>query len=307
MELKSRDRLIFATAIFCAFAILFLGGWWMSLVLKLGSTLKNLSAQGQGDYQKLSNMITWEGSTFIVLILIFITTILWLFLQDRRKNKATHVFFASLTHELKTPLTSVIMQSEFIKELIEEDQLNEKQLEQIKKLTSRLIEDGRNLEVQFDKALSLSRIQRGATLNLQPIDMISFLNRQQNKYKNLEIKIDSENDELIVLSDEHALETIFRNLFDNSSKHRSKNQPILLKLLPQNTLLEVHYNDQGEDFTGDISKLGSLFYKYDSSKGTGIGLYLIRKLLESMGGAFSINASPNLTFRLSIPLSRGQN
>jgi len=86
-----------------------------------------------------------------------------------KKTKDLQVFFASLTHELKTPLASIKLQSEVI-----EESLNSNLDPLVHKLLRRLVQDTNKLETQMDKILQLSRIERGGELNLNSIELVSF-------------------------------------------------------------------------------------------------------------------------------------
>ena len=63
--------------------------------------------------------------------------------------------------------------------------------------------------------------------------------------------------------------------------------------------IEISYQDDGK-FTGDKNKLGKLFYTNHSSRGSGIGLYLIQKLMIAMKGKATINPSENFEVILSF-------
>jgi signal transduction histidine kinase len=66
------------------------------------------------------------------------------------------------------------------------------------------------------------------------------------------------------------------------------------------------YDDFGKKFTGDINHLGELFYKHNSSKGSGIGLYLIKNLLRKMNGKLEILNDERLKFKLTFSAPEGE-
>jgi signal transduction histidine kinase len=298
-----KNRWLYLSLTFLAVLILLLGGWWISLLLRLGKTLSALNVGTESDYAKLVKMLSWEGIFFVLLVILFCAGLFWLFWQDRKKQKSMQQFFASITHELKTPLASVSMQSEFISELIDENkEFDPSQRKQISKLTKRLIDDTKNLEIQFDKAMQLSRIERGGVLTQTPIELKTLIAKEIAKHRdlkfNLQIPI-----ECFVLADEYALQTIFRNLIDNSKKHRTNNhQVISIHTITEANKIKIIFNDHGEAFGGEIKMLGQLFYKFNSSQGTGIGLYIIKKLTSAMNGELLIRATPHLVFEISLPI-----
>jgi signal transduction histidine kinase len=70
--------------------------------------------------------------------------------------------------------------------------------------------------------------------------------------------------------------------------------------------VEVIYDDFGKKFGGNTDRLGELFYKFNSSKGSGIGLYLIKNLMRQMHGQFHILNEERLRFKLCFSAPAGE-
>jgi len=255
-----------------------LGAWWVYLIIKL--------AEGENKYtsEKLISMVKWEGGTFFILLLALSISLLLFYLKDKRRTHALQAFFSSLTHELKTPLASIRLQGEVLHDKVQSLIKDDKS---IGELTNRLIQDTNRLEIQMDKILQLSRMERGGNLNLAPVNLIDYLRnieKSSGKYLNFKFDFAIENDEAYILADEFALDLIYKNLFENTQKH-SKEENVHIKVTDYNSTLMLKYSDNGI-FNGDKKLLGNLFYKHSSSKGSGIGLYLIKNLLKKMQGDF---------------------
>lgn len=292
---NNSSRLLFSLSLVWAAVLLMIGGWWIYLIFNFENILAHT------DRLRISKMIIWEGGSFLILLLLLSISLLILYLKDQRKTKSLQAFFASLTHELKTPLASIRLQGEVINEI-----LTAKNDTTLNKLSTRLIEDTGKLETQMDKILQLSRIERGGELNLTSLKIIPFIKNLAKKWANgLTIEIDSTDPDVTVVADEFALELIIKNLFENTRIH-TKSESIKIKIEQTKTNVFMTYQDQGE-FSGDKSKLGTLFYKYNSSKGSGIGLYLTNKLLEKMDGELRIRGTNNLIFFLSFKRSEDLN
>lgn len=286
--MKTTSKLLFTLSLIWATLLLAIGAWWIYLITHFDEILSHT------DHHRVTKMLTWEGGTFIFLLSLISLSIFSLYLIDLKKTKSLQDFFASVTHELKTPLASIKLQGEVLSELIES-----KNDPELKKLLGRLISDTSKLEGQMDKLLQLSRMERGGNLNLISIRLVPFIkNMTKNiaREENLAITIDSPVDDIAIVADEFALELIINNLFENTRVHsKSKNISIKIKMLEGNVHLSY---DDGATFNGDPTKLGTLFYKHNSKKGSGIGLYLIKKLLAKMHGSISIATSPHLIFNL---------
>lgn len=231
-----------------------------------------------GDKAKITTMITWEGGSFLVLLMLLSISLLILYLKDQRKTKSLQEFFASLTHELKTPLASIRLQGEVINEILESK--NDPTLD---KLIGRLIDDTAKLETQMDKILQLSRIERGGDLNLTTLPLVPFIKRLSKTWvPEHEVVITAPETGANIEADEFALELIMKNLLENTRIHTSSKK-INIAVSADSDRIKLTYEDHGE-FSGDVEKLGTLFYKHNSRKGSGIGLYLSQKLLDKMNG-----------------------
>ncbi len=108
------------------------------------------------------------------------------------------------------------------------------------------------------------------------------------------------------MADELALNMIFRNLFENTLRHNSSSMKIRVSSVLQGNNVIVTYDDFGKKFTGPVEKLGELFYKYDSSKGSGIGLYLIKSLMKKMRGNFVVKYDQRLCFVMCFESPGGE-
>lgn len=285
------SQLIFALALLWSLVILVLGAWWVYIMINFEYFLSVT------DKSKISKMLTWEGGSFLVLLILLSLSLMYLFVIDQKKSKSLQAFFASLTHELKTPLASIRLQGEVIHEILE--QKNDPKLD---KLIGRLISDTTKLETQMDKILQLSRIERGGQLNLSSVSLIGVMNKMSKLVlTDQALMIHLKNEKLRILADEFALELILKNLFENTKNH-SKSKKIDITIKENDKYVEVIYQDHGE-FNGDLKKLGSLFYKHNSSKGSGIGLYLSKKLMNLMNGEMLITNHQGLNFHLTFEKS----
>ncbi|MEH0861078.1 MULTISPECIES: sensor histidine kinase [Halobacteriovorax] len=298
MELKKSSSPFFIVSAITSGLIFLFGVWWLYLIFKLSDRLSSLNVT---EDLNIGSLIKWEGTTFLVLILVLVVSHTLLFIRDQRKNRSITAFFAGLTHELKTPLASIKLQSEVIKD--EVDGIENQRLE---KLTNRLIEDTIRLENQMDKILQLSRLERGGNLNFVDVDITHFIaNIVKSDYSSkLNVELEDGAEEVSVSADEFALSIIFKNLLENTISHtNSKDVSITITTLEDKAI--ITYQDKGT-FNGEINKLGNLFYKHESTKGSGIGLYLSRKLISRMHGSLDITKENGLIFKISLPLSKAE-
>jgi signal transduction histidine kinase len=283
------NKLIFLLSSFWAFSILALGVWWLYLINKFS----NMTDQTQlPSPEKLNKMILWEGGTFIILLFLISATLLFYYLKDQAKTKSLQTFFAGLTHELKTPLASIRLQADVISNFAEDSNSD-----RLMKLSNRMVEDTQKLEVQMDKILQLSRIEQGGVLNPVQINPQQFITSIIKDWsQELSINVSNQNNIKNIWADEFALELIFKNLLENTKNH-SQSTCVNIEIKKLESTIAITYRDNGV-FEGDSNKLATLFYKFNSSKGSGIGLYLSKRLMEKMNGELKIETNPHLVFKL---------
>jgi signal transduction histidine kinase len=267
--------------------LLVLALWWGTLLKQQSDEIATLQtqlgvpeAQVQMRLDKTERMIEGESGTFVVLILITNAILLFFFARDTRRSRSLEAFFASLTHELRTPLTSIRLQAEALRD-IEDNPKHRPYLE-------RLLEDAGRLENQVQQTLELARIEGGGTLTSRPIRIKSFLQNRiipQYSLDDSRLIFDLSVEESFIGADGSALTIIFRNLIDNALKY-SASAPTRLsfrgKALSSGYELQVIHENSA--FSGSASKLGRIFERGPNSQGAGVGLYLIRTLMQKMKG-----------------------
>jgi signal transduction histidine kinase len=276
--------------------------WWLYIIFKMSEKFKqhNIPSIFEGN---LEIMLKTEGFVLISLLLLLSLFIFYLLNRDFKKNRDLQSFFASVSHELKTPLASLRLQAEVIQDRLEKDLPNSQSM---LSLSNRLLEDTSNLETQFNKILQLARIERDASISLSPIPIHRFFNDlvSFNKYTDMNIELNLEVEGNInLIADEFGLSTIFQNLLQNSTIHSEKPNQIKISVIDLGDFVQIEYLDRSSQFKGDVSLLGKMFYKYQSKKGSGIGLYLCQKITSKMNGEFKIstNTALNLVFKIKLP------
>lgn len=293
MDVNRTRRWFYGLTLLWVFLLFGIGSWWLFLVFKLHSMISELNLPQLGNEGRFLNMMRWEGTFFFIFLLLLGASLFVMYFRDLRKSRGMQAFFASLSHELKTPLASMRLQAEVIKDLIEDESHSHDQLSD---LTRRLIEDTDKLESELEKSLQLSRIEQDGNLTLTPVSLEKYLRRHERRLgdRKLELMLDAPE----VMADELALNMIFRNLFENTLRHNSQTKLVTVSSRDEEGTVIVTYDDHGEKFTGPAERLGELFYKFNSSKGSGIGLYLIKSLMKKMDGSFEVKSSERLNFIL---------
>lgn len=286
MVLNKTPRWFYLLVALLALVVLALGAWWLYLLTVFAKMIGPTE-------DRVVRMLMWEGSTFLVLLTSSAISVAVMYWRDLRKTSALQALFASLTHELKTPLASMRLQAEVIRDLIADESHDH---DQLTALTTRLIQDTSKFEHELDKGLQLSRVEGQGTLTLSPVDLARFVRKLATKH-GLTLEVTGNG---VVLADEMALTMVFRNLFENTARHNPQGTKATVSFQEQGDSLVCSYNDHGKVFAGDRKMLGELFYKHDSKKGTGIGLYLVKQLMKAQQGKLSFSLEGPLVFFLEF-------
>jgi signal transduction histidine kinase len=300
-------RWLAGVAILWVLLLIALMAWWGWVVREQSQRIVELervagldTSVADAQWQVTQRMLAWEGGTLLVLLAGLSIALVWLYLRDQRRTNALRAFFASVTHELRTPLTSIRLQAESLADSGNTSPLLE-----------RLLEDTSRLEAQVEKTLELARIEGGGELNLQPLPIQAWLQRQvQSRAAARAVQIELSTpspDGALVLADRSALEIIFRNLIENTARH-SDSTPARARIAAHENGAEVvvSFTDAGRGFAGEAQRLGSLFFRGQRSQGAGVGLYLIRMLMQRMGGRAEFDSRPGAGFETRLHFRRAE-
>jgi signal transduction histidine kinase len=269
--------------------VLLIVGWWGTLLHTQAGRIAELEGRLGSSPQHVvesqlrsRRMIIWESSSLLLLLLALGGAGAWLLARDSRRTRELEAFFASITHELKTPLTSIRLQAEALADSPKIDAAQ-------KPLIRRLLEDTGRLEAQVERTLELARLEGGGPVFLHDIPLESFLENALRPFKEFQgerLTVETQVPAgLRVKADPTGLEVILRNTVENSLRHSARDR-VRLKIRAERAAdgVSVTLSDDGTDFSGDPRRLGKLFAKGARSKGTGIGLYLVSTLMTRMGG-----------------------
>jgi signal transduction histidine kinase len=243
-------------------------------------------------------MLIGESSVFLILLLAVSALLAWFYMRESRRARGMQAFFAAVTHELRTPLTSIRLQAEAIAEG-----------DQRATLARRLLEDSNRLESQIDKTLELARIEGGGPLAEQAVPLGGWLERTLNtivagygERVHLTVRVHEPLPD--ILADAAAVQMILRNLVENSVRHAHlESVQLSVSACVAAGKVLVEYTDNGAGTAVPARELGRLFERGAGSGGSGVGLYLVRALMNRMGGRAEFFSAPGAGFRAELRFS----
>ncbi|TGL79601.1 sensor histidine kinase [Leptospira yasudae] len=297
-SLWKNTRILFA--IVWLLATVSLGIWWFLLGLKLTNTVAGLSSKLDASaasenlllLERQSRMIKMEGTFFLLMLFLGGATLIWFSYRETRRNKMIHDFFSTVTHEMKTPLASLRLQAESLQEELPNHHES--------KLLQRLLMDSVRIESQMNRAMYLASLTRSEILYIEKTNVREIFLSIGEDFPELKIDLHSlEN--VFVFADRKALESIFKNLAENSLKHGKATSLTVRSERQRSGQVLISIVDDGSGFDGKYKGLGVPFYRHGSSSGTGIGLYIIKKLMNKMKGSMKI-VPQEIGFRVDLIL-----
>ena len=200
-------------------------------------------------------------------------------------NPHPRSIFASMTHELKTPLASIRLQAEAIGESVPSDHKGYKWV-------GRLLQDVNRLEHQVGNTLELARLT-GSDLFWRKSTCARPWRTWHERLPTFEqqLKVNWSHVEGIVKADRQALTMIANNIIGNAVKHSGRS-PVTLtaKTEYENGALVLHMQDDGAACNdGVMDEALKLFERVGKTAGTGVGLYLVQSLMHKMGGGVRLS------------------
>ena len=265
-----------------------LAGWWYLFGVEQTRRIIELDHGLTPAMTRHLNMLAWEGATLFFCIVLGGGTLAYLMIREDRQRRRLRSFFSTFTHELKTPLASLRLQAESLRE----DLTGSPHATLIDRLTS----DTERLSIQLENSLFLAN-DGASEMLIERILFAEFARDFALRWPALKIEVQGES---IVNADSRALECILTNTAQNALAH-GKATALRISFAPEGSGgVRVSLTDNGVGFRGDSRELGRLFSRFYQGSGNGIGLYLIKRLARRMGGEAKFIASDHFEVQLIL-------
>lgn len=227
--------------------------------------------------------------------------------EIKSENMKTELI-TNVSHDLKTPLTSIINYIDLLKrENIES--------ETAKDYINILDKKSQRLKVLIDDLFEASKATSGAMeLNITKIDIVQLLkqslgeNDERFKNSNLSVKLDIPDTKIFINGDGQRLYRVFENLISNIVKYSLSNTRVYIQVYvdDENKVVIIMRNISAYELDFCANEITNRFKRGDSSRsteGSGLGLAIAKSIVELHGGKFNIEVDGDL-FKSIIKLNQ---
>jgi signal transduction histidine kinase len=232
--------------------------------------------------------------------------------EQKALERAQSLFLATTTHEIKTPLTVV---SGFATTL--QRRWDELKPEDRERALSAIVRRSEALVKLIDQLLLGFRVQAGQLdLDLRGLDLRGVLEAAVSGFETLSEKhsltLDIDDDLPLVIGDARAVDQILAQLLENAIKYSPEGGPIRVAARAGDGTVLVAVTDTGVGLQpGEGERVFSRYFRgagKDHRKvgGVGLGLYIVRQLVEAQGGTVRASGTPGggATFEFTLPMAR---
>jgi PAS domain S-box-containing protein len=208
-------------------------------------------------------------------------------ITDRKQtDEIRDVFLGMLSHELRTPVTAIYGGSQLLRRPNLDDDARREVIEDI-------VTESERLERLVENLLVLARAERHVVEGgKDPVLVRPLIDRivadKRRKWPDERLAVDTEPGLPPARWDEGSFELVLRNLISNAIKYGDHGQIIVTASATPEGEIQVAVTDEGPGLPADTTRLFDLFYRTDDARtkaqGAGIGLFVVRALVESAAG-----------------------
>ena len=257
----------------------------------------------------LSSLRFWFvlSIALIIILLVYVYSI-YTIIQQKKYSELQRDFINNMTHEFKTPLSSILLASTYLnkQEAIQKDT-------KLEKYTEIIINQSKKLNSHIEQILNIAKSDNAPMMiNKKEILLIPIIKdvieNMQLKHPNLSVKINA--DEITKIdADEFHFTNIVYNLLDNSIKYCEENPTISIDILEDKNKIKLDFSDNGIGVSNkNLNFIFDKFYRIPSTKsnevnGFGLGLYYVKKICTQHNWKIfaSNNDDKGITISIEIP------
>jgi two-component system, OmpR family, phosphate regulon sensor histidine kinase PhoR len=248
----------------------------------------------------------------IFFVLIFFTFSINVILKQKRLSEIKTDFINNMTHELKTPISTIALSSDV---LMKGDFSNNP--EKLKRYAGIIYKENKRLENQVERVLNVAKMDKESIqlkktqVNVHEIIEEIKDNFEFNQFANGgELFVELNAEKFIVDGDLVHLTNVFYNLIDNACKYCEVKPEIHIKTENNSAFLQLTISDNGIGIKREnLSMIFDKFYRVPTGnlhnvKGFGLGLFYVKLIIEQHGGKINVKSTlgKGTSFIIQLPL-----
>ena len=300
MERNTRKRLMLATGVYWFLLVYIIAAlvWWFIILENQSSLMSDLKVRQldpeapayqskltaiQLEKNRNQTKYVLEGITFLALILVGAVFVYRAVRRQINMQQQQQNFMMAITHELKTPIAVAQLNLETMLKY----QLDENRTQKLLQMT---LQELKRLNDLANNVLVSSQLEDGRyKISREEIDLSALVRNSIQEFKvrfpdwNWEMELQEETD---IIGDSLLLEIMVNNLLENAVKYSPKGKMIKARVYKKDSSVLLEVSDEGPGIPDDEKpKIFQKFYRIGNEqtrtkKGTGLGLYLCRKIAE---------------------------
>ena len=318
--LDNRVKIVLSVLSAILAMMVLIGFYIYYLYINMRQLFKAVMALSKGNYQRQIRLLSTSFTPYEIVFLAnefnnMASEIHKSYLELQHKNielKQLNEFRSNLidtvSHELRTPLTSIQGYTSRLmrQDIVIDEEMKQKSLRIIKEQTerlNRLIED--LLTIPDIEGMRLRTVNDNVNID-KVLEQAELLLRKRDGH---EIIVNLPENLPQVIADKGRLEQVFINLFENAVKYSYPDTPILVDAKVIDEKIVVNVKNSCDEIPE--KKLQTLFEKFvrlddnmtRTTRGTGLGLFIVKGLIEAMNGTIELFSTPDSGFTAKITLN----
>jgi len=257
----------------------------------------------------------WIFSSFLLLVLAaFFAYTINIILKQKRLGDTKNDFINNMTHELKTPISTISLSTNvLLKPGIEN------QPERIRNYAEIIKKENERLQLQVEKVLQIASLDKDKVeMQFETCNLFELVSDSVSTFKTIieensgTITSNIANKNIEVKLDKIHIYNVLSNLIDNAIKYCDTNPEIEIAVYEKGNNIEIHVQDNGIGMKpSEVKYIFDKFYRVPTGnlhnvKGFGLGLYYAKVIMQAHNGSISVEKNEPIgsAFILKIPRSK---
>ena len=235
--------------------------------------------------------------------------------QDQEMRDARLQFFTMIAHEIRTPVTLIIGPLESLKEHWKQVSGKLSDGETITQTLSVIDRNAQRLLLLVNQLLDFNKVQqKGMQVHFRLNNISKLMHAVAERFaptfeqKSIRLDVDYPAEELVAMIDQEAITKVISNLMTNALKYTEDYVRLSCRLLEDGNHFRIEVEDNGLGISPDEKEkiFGAFYQARDNKPGTGIGLNIVKNLVEAHHGMVEVESAvgKGSTFIVTLPLNQ---